>query len=185
MPMISPWLAYVPFLLAQDILERPNASPVGRDRRMDVVALFADVSGFTPISEALSKVGKVGAEELTQILNSYFGPMIDLIQSYGGIIGKFGGDAMTVLFPYNRRTRTNAARRAIQCALDMQAAMDRYAAIPTSAGTFGLAMKAGLALGPVFCTTVGDQDFRLEYIIAGSVLDACADAEHHAVKGEV
>jgi class 3 adenylate cyclase/predicted ATPase len=185
MPMISPWLAYVPFRLAQDILERPNASPVGRDRRMEVVALFADVSGFTPISEALSKVGKVGAEELTQILNSYFGPMIDLIQSYGGIIGKFGGDAMTVLFPYTRRTRANAARRAIQCALDMQAAMDRYAAIPTSAGVFGLAMKAGLALGPVFCTTVGDQDFRLEYIIAGGVLDACADAEHHATKGEV
>src|SRR5256885_11847263 len=110
--MSSAWLSYVPYALAQQILEHPGESPVGWDRRMDVVALFADVSGFTPISEALSKVGKVGAEELTQILNSYFEPMIDLIQSYGGIIGKFGGDAMTVLFPYIRRTRANAARRA-------------------------------------------------------------------------
>src|SRR5581483_12019922 len=102
-----------------------------------------------------------------------------------GIIGKFGGDAMTVLFPYTARTQAVVARRAIQCALDMQAAMDRYAAIATSAGTFGLAMKAGLALGPIFCTTVGDPAARLEYIIAGSVLDRCADAEHHAGKGEV
>src|SRR5262245_30329260 len=183
--MRSTWLSYIPYALAREILEHPSESPVGRERRMDVVALFADVSGFTPISEALSKVGKVGAEELTTILNSYFEPMIDLIQSYGGIIGKFGGDAMTVLFPYTTRTRAATARRAIQCALDMQAAMGRYAAIPTSVGTFGLAMKAGLALGPLFCTTVGDPAIRLEYIIAGRVLDLCADAEHHATKGEV
>jgi class 3 adenylate cyclase/tetratricopeptide (TPR) repeat protein len=183
--MTSAWLSYVPFGLAQDILAHPGASPVGREVRLDVVALFADVSGFTPISEALSKIGKVGAEELTQILNSYFEPMIDLIQSYGGIIGKFGGDAMTVLFPYSASTRADTARRAIQCALDMQANMGRYDAIPTSAGAFGLAMKAGLALGSVFCTSVGDPATRLEYIIAGGVLDRCADAEHHATRGEV
>jgi adenylate cyclase len=183
--MRSTWLSYVPDYLAQEILAWPAESPLDRARRMDVVALFADVSGFTPISEALSKIGKVGAEELTQLLNSYFEPMIDLIESYGGIIGKFGGDAMTVLFPCTRRNGAAVARRAIQCALDMQANMQRYAAIPTSVGTFGLAMKAGLALGPVLCTTVGEAETRLEYIIAGGVLDRCADAEHHAGKGEV
>jgi class 3 adenylate cyclase/tetratricopeptide (TPR) repeat protein len=183
--MRSAWLSYVPYSLAYDILARPNASPVGRERHIHAVALFADVSGFTQISEALSKIGKVGAEELTQILNSYFEPMIDLIESYGGIIGKFGGDAMTVMFPYTRQSRAATARRALQCALDMQAAMRRYIAIPTSVGSFGLTMKAGLAIGSVLCTTVGDPASRLEFIIAGSVLDRCADAEHHAGRGEV
>jgi len=183
--MNASWLAYVPHYLARDIVAHPAASPIRHEQRMDVVSLFADVSGFTPISEALSKLGKVGAEELTLILNGYFEPMIDLVLSYGGMIGKFAGDAMTVLFPYADGTRADAIQRAIQCALDMQANMERYAAIETQVGTFGLAMKAGLALGPVFCTTVGDPAVHQEYIIAGRALDLCADAEHLAEKGEV
>src|SRR5687767_1824199 len=183
--MNSLWQSYVPRYVAHDLVLHPDTCPVGREQRFDAVALFADVSGFTAMSEALGRSGRAGTEELTEILNAYFGPMIALIHSFGGIIGKFGGDAMTVLFPYTPRTQAATVRRAIQGALDMQAGMHRYAAIPTSAGTFSLAMKAGLAQGPVLCTTVGDPDIRLEYLIAGSVLDRCADAEHYAARGEV
>ena len=179
------WLSYIPYHVAQDLLADPTTAHVGREQRFDAVALFADVSGFTRMSEALGQAGRAGTEELTDILNDYFSPMIDLIQSYGGIVGKFGGDAMTVLFPYTEATRTATVRRSIHCALDMQANMHRYEAISTSAGTFSLAMKAGLAMGPVFCTTAGDPDSRLEYVIAGDVLDRCADAEHYALQGEV
>jgi class 3 adenylate cyclase/predicted ATPase len=183
--MPSPWLAYVPQHTTRDLLAHLPASPVGREQRFECVALFADVSGFTAMSEALGQSGRLGAEELTGILNSYFEPMIALIQSYGGIIAKFGGDAVTVLFPYTRRRQAAVVRRALQCAVEMQSRMGRYESIPTSAGAFNLAMKAGLALGPVLCTTVGDPDIRLEAIVAGAVLDRCADAEHHAGKGEV
>ena len=183
--MTSVWRSYVPYHVVQDILRHPQTNPVEREQRFNTVALFADVSGFTAISEALGKTGKAGTEELTIILNSYFDPMIALIHSYGGIIGKFGGDAMTILFPYTQRTQQATVRRALQCALEMQANMHRYEAMPTSAGPFNLAMKAGLAMGPILCTTVGDPATRLEYIIAGLVLDLCAEAEHHATKGEV
>src|SRR5262245_55509990 len=183
--MTSTWLSYVPYHLARDILAHPEKSQVGREQRIEVVALFADISGFTPMSEALSKVGKRGAEELSQVLNAYFTPMIRLVQSYCGIIGKFAGDAMTVIFPLIETTRSDTVRRAMQCALDMQANMGLYGAIRTQTGVFGLAMKAGLAMGSLYCTTVGDPALRLEYIIAGNVLDLCADAEHHAEKGEV
>jgi class 3 adenylate cyclase/predicted ATPase len=179
------WLSFVPRYVAEDIFQHLDQSPVGREQHYDIVALFADVSGFTAMSEALGKTGKSGAEELTAILNSYFEPMIDLVTSYGGVIGKFGGDAMTVLFIYTPETQRETVQRAAQCALEMQAGMTRYEAIRTSQGTFGLAMKVGLALGPVLCTTVGDPCIRLEYLIAGEVLDRCADAEHHASKGEV
>lgn len=182
--MTATWISFLPRDVALAISHAP-AGPLGQERRYTAVALFADVSGFTAISEALAVAGRRGTEELTSILNSYFSPMIDLIESYGGIIGKFGGDAMTVLFPYTGRTRAAVVRRAIQCALDMQAAMGRYSAIPTSAGIYSLAMKAGLALGTALSTTVGDPEIRLEYIIAGNLLDLCADAEHHATKGEV
>lgn len=238
------WLSFIPYHTARDLADHPHRSPIGREQRFQAVTLFADVSGFTAISEALGKAGKGGTEELTRILNSYFEPMIALIESYGGIVGKFGGDAMTVLFPYQPQPKTQGprephpptpsplaergskdrsigdgivepspsdeqkplsagdvlisrgsglgwgsqrevARRATRCALDMQRDMTRYAAISTSAGTFGLAMKAGLALGSVYCTNVGDPDGRIEFIIADEAIDACSEAEHHAEKGEV
>ncbi|HEX9369482.1 MAG TPA: adenylate/guanylate cyclase domain-containing protein, partial [Roseiflexaceae bacterium] len=178
-------LSFVPQHVAADILAHPAENQVGREQRFRAIALFADISGFTAMSEALSKAGRAGAEELTGILNGYFAPMIELIESYGGIVGKFGGDALTALFPYTTQNRAAAARRAIQCALDMQARMPRYAAIPTSAGAFSLAMRAGLAIGSVYCASVGDPAIRLEYIIAGGLLDRCAEAEHVARTGEV
>ncbi len=177
--------SYVPPYIVKDILDHPGRIMVGRERLLYIVALFADISGFTPISEALARAGKAGAEELNGVLNSYFEPMIDLVHSYGGAVAKFAGDAMTIIFPYQSAGRSTAAHRAIQCALDMQSNMGRYAAIQTSAGTFSLAMKAGLAQGPVMRVIVGDPAIRYEHIIAGQVLDRCAEAEHHAEPGQV
>ena len=136
------WRSFIPFHIAQQVTA---VTETGCEQRLTAVALFADVSGFTAISEALGSVGKGGTEELTTILNSYFGPMIELIHSYGGIIAKFGGDAMTVFFPYDDDSFTAVSCLAVQCALAMQARMDEYQAIVTQAGVFSLAMKAGLA----------------------------------------
>ncbi|NUM46969.1 MAG: tetratricopeptide repeat protein [Anaerolineales bacterium] len=179
------WQSYIPDYIIEQLLADPTANLLEHSRRFEAVVLFADVSGFTAISEALGKSGRGGTEELTTILNRYFEPMIALIRSYGGIISKFGGDAMTVLFPYTPENQTLVVQQAVQCALDMQARMSDYKAIPTSAGTFELAMKAGLAAGTLFSTVVGNPDVRLEYILAGRALDQCAEAEHHATRGEV
>lgn len=183
--MSSLWQAYLPHHVTQQLLQNPQASPIGYEARGTAVILFADVSGFTAISEALSVIGKQGAEELTHLLNSYFEPMIELIQTYGGIIAKFGGDAMTVLFPYTPENGHLVSHQAIQCALLMQEGMGAYAKLTTPMGQFALTMKAGLAAGPVFYSSVGDPQLRLEYIIAGQALDQCAEAEHQASKGQV
>ena len=66
----------------------------------DCAVMLADISGFTPLTERLSQVKPAGAgiEELSQVLNSYFGAMIDLIHAYGGDVIKFAGDALLVVF---------------------------------------------------------------------------------------
>ena len=183
--MPSPWFSFLPYYLAQDLINHPERSPIGREQRFEGVTLFADVSGFTAISEALGKSGKHGAEELTDILNAYFGSMIAIIRRHGGMIAKFGGDALTAVFPCSPKDKAQTARKAVACALEMQESMGAYASIPTSAGNFGLAMKAGLACGSLFRTVVGDAAVRLEHILAGEPLDLCAEAEHHASRGEV
>src|SRR4051812_32958410 len=182
--MSTAWLPYLPEHLARAIAARPDALQIGRSRHVHAVVLFADVSGFTPMSEALARTGRRGAEDLTLILNRYFTGMIALLHDYGGIVCKFGGDALTVIFPYHLRARDSVTRRAVTCAYAMQAAMPDYAAIPTSAGIFGLAMKIGISRGSLLSMTAGDTE-RLEYILAGGPLDRCADAEHHADKGEI
>lgn len=61
--------------------------------------MFADVSGFTKLSEAMTKYGPEGGEHVKKHLNSYFGQMVRIIAGEGGDIFKFAGDAMIVLWP--------------------------------------------------------------------------------------
>ncbi len=180
----SSLLAYLPRHVSAEILRAPSRSPVGVAHRFEAAALFADISGFTPMSERLGRLGGRGTEELTVLLNTYFGVLISSIESYGGIVGKFGGDALTVLFRARGRPDL-AAERAIACALEMQAATTRFAEVETSGGVFRLRLKVGIAVGRVLSTTVGLPDVRLEYVIAGEALELCAGAEHAAAPGEV
>ena len=60
-----------------------------------------------------------------------------------------------------------------------------YDAVATAVGTFRLEAKIGVAAGAVLCTSVGDPATRLEYVVAGSAIDLCADAEHRAAPGDV
>src|SRR4051794_41323388 len=107
--MSTAWLPYLPEHLARAIAARPDALQVGRARRVHAVALLADVSGFTPMSEALARTGRRGAEDLTLILNRYFTRMIALLHDYGGVVCQVCGDPLTAVFPLPRRPRASGA----------------------------------------------------------------------------
>jgi class 3 adenylate cyclase/tetratricopeptide (TPR) repeat protein len=181
----SAWRPYVPDEVIRALLETPGKIPVGLATRSDAVVLFGDIAGFTPMSEALAKVGRYGDEELSQILNDYFGCMVEQAVAYGGSVVRLTGDALTALFPYDHSSRALVARRSVQCALDMQAAMAAFQALDTEAGVFRLAMRAGLAMGPVLGMIVGEPTVRLEYVIAGRTIDRAAAAEQRAATGQV
>ena len=63
------------------------------------VFLFGDVSGFTPLSEKLKALGQIGAEKITEIINSLFSELVAILFDHGGVLLKFGGDALLGLFP--------------------------------------------------------------------------------------
>jgi len=66
---------------------------------METVCLFADISGFTNVSEACAKKGSRGNEELAFVINRYMEGMVKNLGKYGGDIIKFVGDAMIVMWP--------------------------------------------------------------------------------------
>ncbi len=72
--------------------------PARRWRVVDGSLCFADISGFTALSERLAQRGRIGAEELVETLSGVFGGMLEVAADRGGQLLKFGGDALLFLF---------------------------------------------------------------------------------------
>ena len=145
-------------------------------------ALFADISGFTPLAETLvSELGhRRGAEELTHYLNLVFDSLIGALHLYGGSVIGFSGDAITCWLD------SDSGLRAIASALTMQQRMKAFAGLEMPSGKIiSLAMKVAIAQGPVRRFLVGDPERHVIDVLAGVTLDHLADAEHLAKKGEV
>ncbi len=157
------------------------------EKRFPAIVAFADVSGFTKMSEQLATIGKEGAEALTSILNKYFTQMISRIENAGGFVGKFGGDAMTIFFPVaDEENESDVAIRTVNTMLNLQEKMSDFQNVETKAGTFSLGMKIGVASGIVLFRVVGPEaDSGKEYLLAGKPLDLAAEAEHHGKSGQV
>jgi predicted ATPase/class 3 adenylate cyclase len=179
--------AYVPpGIVRATLCAAPPSPPTEATAdRFPAAVLFADVSGFTPLTEALAQKGAEGPEELTRLLNGYFSRMIALVEAQGGEVVKFSGDAVTVVFPAVQEELSIATRRARQAAESMQAAMSEFATLETSAGPVALGMKIGIGAGEILATCVGGIRDRWEYVIAGDPLRQVAQAEHQAGRGEI
>ena len=150
--------------------------------RVEGSALFADISGFTPLTEALANElgSQRGAEELTANLGRVFHAVIDELHRRGGDVIYFSGDAITCWLDGDDGARATAA------GLAMQRAMAREGRITTPGGTeVQLALKVAVAVGRARRFVVGDPQVQLIDVLAGAMIDDLAEAEHHADKGEV
>jgi len=171
--------SYLPRPLAAEIITHPECNVFELATRMDAVVLFADMSGFTPLTAALGALGPQGAEEMTRVLNELFTPLIERSHRWGGVVGKFAGDALTVLFFGDA-----AEPRALACALELRDYMRTHGDCKTRAGDFPVRMKFGLAAGEVLQAIVGTER-RAEFIFAGAALNQAGLAENHAQPGSI
>ncbi|MEM9774639.1 MAG: adenylate/guanylate cyclase domain-containing protein [Chloroflexota bacterium] len=146
-------------------------------------ALFADISGFTPLTEAFAlELGpKRGGEELTRYLNQVYDDLIGVLHRYGGSVVSFSGDAITCWLDQDLD-----GRRAVRCALDMQAAIQALAEIQTPRGRrFTLGLKVAVTIGSVRRFVVGMPDYKLIDAMAGTTVERMATAEGVAERGDV
>lgn len=128
--------------------------------------LFADIRGFTTIAEALTP------EAVVTLLNEYFAAVEPAIQARGGWINKFGGDSLLAVFgtPVNY---PDHARRAVQAALDMRAALAVFNRRREASGQPPLAVGMGLHTGPLVAGNVGSPT-RMEYTVIGDIVNAAS-----------
>jgi class 3 adenylate cyclase/tetratricopeptide (TPR) repeat protein len=161
---------------------RALASGTALPDRPSGAALFADISGFTPITEALAQElgDRRGAEELTRHLNRILAALIDELDRFGGDVIYFSGDAITCWLDGDDGSRATA------CALAMQHTMGRVGEVITPRGTcLQLGMKAAVAVGAARRFLVGDPAIQVFDILAGRMIDALAASEQLARRAEV
>lgn len=165
-------------------MDRRHALVYGQSlvTRTQGAALFADISGFTPLTEALvQELGpQRGAEELTRYLNQVYDEVIDALHQFGGSVIAFAGDAITCWLD------GDDGRRATASAIAMQMAMQQVGTVQTPGGnSITLAMKASVASGPARRFLVGDPAIRVIDALAGATLVRLANGEHQARRNEV
>lgn len=106
--------------------------------------LLFDVSGFTPLTEKLSKMGHQGAEVLSEILNSLYGyRVLKVIRAAGGFVAGFSGDSFTVIVPETDSVKLNSLGAEIMRILT---SAGRKQTIPEATG---LSFKAGISSGGI------------------------------------
>ncbi len=140
--------------------------------------VFLDISGFTNLSERLARRGRIGTEELTEVLGTVFGSMLDISYERGGGLLKFGGDALLLLF-----VGDDHARQACGAAVEMRAALREATKIATSVGRVQLRMSVGVHSGLLHLFRVGKSHHEL--VIAGEGADVTARMEVLASPGQV
>lgn len=167
-------------------MDRRHALARGEDlpEKTMGTALFADLSGFTPLTavfaEALGK--QRGAEEMARVVKRVFSVLIAEVHRYRGSVINFSGDAITCWFDGGDETK----RRAVACGLAMQAGMKAFTAVLTPAGsTISLGLKVAVASGPVYRYLVGRPDVQQIEVLAGKTLDELAWVEKMAARDEL
>lgn len=166
---------YVDKEIARELLSRPEASRMGGEKR-EVVILFSDVRGFTPLAETLSP------EAVIHLLNRHFARMIEVIQAHRGIIVDFLGDAILAFFDPLDGPMEPVVRRAIGCALQLQVAVE--AENLAAPGLPALHMGIGLHAGEVVVGNIGSEN-RAKYGIIGSAVNLTHRIQGQAQGGEV
>lgn len=166
--------AYVPRAQVEWLATRGDL----RTGSIDGTLVFADISGFTPLTERLSHQGRVGAERLTDVLNDVFGRLLGTAFAHGGDLLRFGGDALLLLF-----TGEGHELQATSAAASMQEELRPFRRLRTEAGTVSLRMSIGAASGSIHAALVGDS--HRELIVLGPIVSQTAELEAAADAGEV
>ena len=145
---------------------------------VDGTLCFVDISGFTALSEKLATLGRVGAEELTEVLNRVFGDMLELSANRGGTLLKYGGDALLLLFEGE-----DHPIQAASATVEMRASLRTAADVPTSVGRVPLRMSQGVHTGWVHLFKATGS--HTELIVAGPCASHVAQMEGTADAGEI
>ena len=125
---------------------------------------YGDLRGFTAMSETLSR------DAMIEVLNAYFETMATAVQSHGGQVLKFIGDAMLAIFPLDESQKPEVCGRALDAAQDAVAGMTMLNARRVAVGAPALDYGLALHIGEVTYGNIGALD-RLDFTVIGPAVN--------------
>lgn len=139
--------------------------------------LLSDLRGFTSLSEGYSPV------VIMNLLNRYFVKMSEIIQKHNGVIDKFMGDSIMVLFGVPDSNEDDL-ERTLACAIEMQIAMEEINEVNESLDLPTLYMGIGINTGEVVAGSLGSE-FHNEYTVIGDEVNLASRVEAHTLRGQI
>ncbi len=144
---------------------------------VEVTMLFADIRGFTAMSERHTPA------EMVRTLNDYFEVMVDVLFRHGGTLDKYVGDEVIGLFGAPVPL-ADAPVRAVRCALDMFRALEEFNRLRAERGQEPIRIGIGVNTGPVIAGAIGSSQ-TLQYTVIGDAVNVAARLCSVAGPGEL
>ena len=160
--------------MSEDVMKRVvmNIDNLGLGGKKAVVTvLFADIRGFTFMSESMS------AQQVSEILNEYFTEMEPIISKYNGIINKFIGDAVMAIFGEPIQDK-NHASNAVRCGYEMLIKVKELQRKWAEEGKPKIEIGIGINTGEVFVGNIGSIN-RMEYTVIGDTVNLASRLESY------
>ncbi|MEK6336972.1 MAG: adenylate/guanylate cyclase domain-containing protein [Acidobacteriota bacterium] len=167
---------FLPEYVVKQILENPDSFKLGGVLQT-ITVLFADIRGFTRISEHASP------EKIVQLLNRYFSAMTDIIFAHGGTLDKYLGDGLMALFGAPTVTPKDA-NNALSAAVAMQRRMIGINVELIEEGFPEIGIGIGLHTGEVTVGYIGSER-RSEYTAIGDPVNTASRLESNAKAGQI
>ena len=209
---LSAWAGFIPLVVQQQIAQIADqaedaaaaaAAPKPPPTEILAAAIFADASGFTALTERLSRLPD-GAERMCSIMNSFLGHAIRIVHAHGGQVLKFAGDALSAMFEVREdRTMAEAVESAARCCYRMHEQLHGFVAWSPGDGdgvegigsepsvlrqkstdVITLSLHIGLGCGSLALMHLGGHQSRREYVAAGTAISEAARAEPYGASGE-
>jgi class 3 adenylate cyclase len=151
-------------------------------QRLTAAILLVDISGFTELTQQFAASGAIGAEELSRLLNGYFGRMSDIIARHHGDIVAFAGDAALSMWPADTEEEfVISTWRAVQTAHEIQTELSNY----QSPREVVLRQRSAVTSGKLTVMDVGGANERWHFLVAGEAIAQAGEANERANAGEV
>lgn len=162
--------------VAEEVLAQLDTVNIG-GARVEATVLFADIVGFTSLSERLSP------EEVAEFLNEYYEHFTACSRYYAGTVDKFIGDCAMVVFGAPKPDPEHRVH-AVCCAMLMQALVSRLNEERVARGKPVVLVRIGLNSGQMLAGVMGGRD-RMEYTVVGDAVNMASRLCGEASGGQI
>ncbi|MEO6393490.1 MAG: adenylate/guanylate cyclase domain-containing protein, partial [Pyrinomonadaceae bacterium] len=167
---------FLPEYVVTQMLENPESFKLGGVNQT-ITVLFADIRGFTRLSEHAKP------EKVVQLLNKYFTEMTDIIFAHGGTLDKYIGDGLMALFGAPTATPDDACN-ALHAAVAMQRSVKKINEELVVEGFNAIGIGVGLHTGEATVGYIGSER-RSEYTAIGDTVNLASRLESNCLGGQI